>query len=168
MTLPRLLTAVLLAGLGSLLAVAVAWGPAGEPMPVASPPAVDRAGPLSVLAAWDRSRSDAWRRGDPAAVGRLYAAGSRAGDADRALLAAYAGRGLRVTGLRMQRAAVEVTARAADRIVLVVTDRVVGAAAVAAGHRMTLPRDGWSTRTVVLVRVADVWRVAEVRDQADE
>jgi hypothetical protein len=70
-----------------------------------------------------------------------------------------------VAGLRMQRAAVEVLAADAERVVLVVTDRVVGAVAVGRPGRVSLPRDGWSTRTVVLVRVGEEWRLAEVRDQ---
>jgi len=158
---PRLLTAVLLAGLGCLLAVGVAWRPAGV---VARPPAADRTEPLTVLAAWDRSRADAWRLGDPAALGRLYAQGSATGEADRALLTAYTERGLRVTGLQMQREAVEVVSASAERIVLVVTDRVVGAAAVGPRGRIDLPRDDWSRRTVVLRASRDQWRVVVVRD----
>ena len=165
MTTPRLLTAVLLCGLGCLLAAGAAWRPAVPAPSVARPAAADRAAPLAVLAAWDRERAAAWRQGDPAALRRLYVPGSRAGRADRALLAAYAGRGLRVAGLRMQRAAVDVLAAAAERMVLVVTDRVVGASAIGRQERVTLPRDGWSTRTVVLVRVGEEWRVAEARDQ---
>ena len=165
MTIPRLLTAALLAGFGCLLAVGVAGRPA-EPVTPRPPPVVaDRVEPLAVLAVWDRARAAAWRRGDPAALGRLYTDRSRAGRADRALLAAYAGRGLRVAGLRMQRAAVEVVAADADRIELVVTDRLVGASAIGRRGRVALPRDGWSTRTVVLVRVGEGWRVAQARDE---
>lgn len=164
MTGSRLLAAVLLAGLGCLLAVAVAWQPAGVSVDVAASPAADRVGPLSVLATWDRSRADAWRRGDAAALGRLYVGGSETGAADRSLLAAYAERGLRVTGLRMQRAAVEVVAADANRMVLVVTDRLIGATAVGPRGSADLPRDGWSRRTVVLRSSGEVWRVVEVRD----
>ena len=170
MTVPRLLTTVLLAALGCLLAVGVAWRPAGDSVgdavgTVAGSPVPDRVAPLAVLATWDRSRAEAWRRGDPAALARLYTADSGAGRADRSLLAAYAGRGLRVTGLRMQRAAVEVLSADDDRIVLVVTDRLAGATAVGGRGRVDLPRDGWSRRTVVLRAVGDGWRVAEVTDQ---
>lgn len=161
MTLPRLLTAALLAGLGCLLAVGVAWRPSGV---VARAPAVDRTEPLAVLAAWDRSRAHAWRIGDQAALARLYAPGSAAGAADRELLAAYARRGLRVTGLSMQRAAVEVVTQDDERIVMVVTDRVVGAAAVGPRGRINLPRDDWSRRLVVLRASGDQWRVVDVRD----
>jgi hypothetical protein len=166
-TIPRLLTAVLLCGLGCLLAAGAAWRPAGPVASVAAaarPADADRVAPLAVLAAWDRERSAAWRRGDPAALRRLYVARSRAGRADRALLAAYAGRGLRVAGLRMQRAAVEVLAADAERVVLVVTDRVVGASVVGPRGRVALPDDGWSRRRVVLSRLGGRWQVVEVRE----
>ncbi len=166
MTGPRLLTAVLLAGLGCLVAVAVAERPSSEPSTVVSALAPDRAGPLAVLRGWDRARAGAGRRGSPQDLRDLYVQGSAAGRSDQALLRAYAERGLRVAGLLVQRAAVEVVAEAADRIELRVTDRVVGAAAIGRRGQVELPRDGWSTRTVVLVRLAGDWRVAEVRDQA--
>lgn len=162
MTGSRLLAAVLFAGLGCLLAVGAAWRPGSE----VAAPAADRTGPLAVLAAWDRSRAEAWRLGDPTALARLYTRGSASGEADRGLLAAYAERGLRVVGLRMQRAAVEVVTAGDDRLVLRVTDRVVGAAAIGPRGQVALPRDAWSTRSVVLERVGEEWRVTEVRDQA--
>ena len=121
--------------------------------------------PLTVLRAWDARRAAAWQRGDADELAALYTVDSAAGRADRALLAAYAERGLRVTGLRMQRAAVEVRAAAEDRLVLVVTDRVVAARAVGPRGTVSLPRDAWSTRTVVLVRGSGGWQAAEVRGQ---
>lgn len=163
MTPTRLLTVVLLSVLGCLLAVGVAWRPT-EAGPRVAPVAADRVVLLRVLADWDRARAAAWRHGDLTALRSLYDAGSVAGRADRALLAAYAARGLRVTGIRMQRAAVHVVAADADRIVLEVTDRVVGATAVGPDGRVGLPRDDWSRRRVVLAAAGDGWRVVEVRD----
>lgn len=176
MTGSRLLTSVLLAGLGCLLAVGIAWpqgdepaaepagDPAGERAGAATAVGADRVEPLAVLSAWDRARADAWRRGDEAALARLYVAGSAAGRADRALLAAYAERGLRVTGLLVQRAAVEVIASTYGRIELVVTDRLVGATAVGPRGRVLLPRDGWSRHRIVLRSTEGGWRVAEARE----
>lgn len=134
-----------------------------------SEPAVS-AGPVqpaavAVLHEWDRDRAAAWRRGDPDALERLYTRGAGAGQADRELLASYVERGLRVTGMRMQVAEVDVESVSTDRIVMVVTDRVVGAVAVGRRTRTGLPRDRWSRHRVVLVRVAGRWRVAEVEDQ---
>ncbi len=166
----RLLTAALLSLLGCLLAVGLAGlgrgDPAARPPTAAAQPAPDRTAALGVLRSWDESRSQAWRRGSARALRDLYVEGSESGRADAALLTAYVERGLRVDGLAVQRADVRVETATADRLVLVVTDRVVGGAAVGEDGRAVLPRDDWSTRTVVLVRDAGRWRVAEVRDQA--
>lgn len=163
----RLLTALLLAVLGGVLTAGAAGlghpGPAPRPAPTAAFP--DRTAALRVLREWDAARAAAWRSGSPAALRKLYAEGSASGRTDRALLGAYRSRGLRVEGISMQRSRVRVLAGSEDRWVLQTTDRLVGAAAVGQGRRVRLPRDGWSTRVVVLVRVGERWRVAEVRDQ---
>jgi hypothetical protein len=164
-TTPRVLTAVLLCGLACLLAVAVVPRGATTDPASAVPVATSRVAPLAVLAGWDADRSRAWRDGDPQALATLYTAGSRSGRADRTLLAAYAARGLRVRGLEVQRASVEVEAVTTDRMVLLVTDRLVATTVSRRGSRpVELPRDDWSTRRVVLRRVGERWRVAEVRD----
>lgn len=166
---PRLLTVVLLALVASVAVVPFAGRE--DRVPGAVPPSVasaasDRAAALAALREWDRRRAGAWRRGEPAALGGLYVADSAAGAADRALLAAYVDRGLRVAGMRMQRAAVRVLASDEARIVLEVVDRLVGAVAVRRdGTRIALPRDGWSRRRVVLRAGPAGWQVVEVRDQ---
>lgn len=133
---------------------------------VTSAAAPDRIAPLAVLAEWDVARAEAWGDGDPAALRALYTGSSRSGLADRRLLAAYAGRGLRLHDLAVQRASVEVVRRTADRLVLQVTDRVTGGwATTASGERVDLPRDRWSVRRVVLVDRRGDWRVVEVRDR---
>lgn len=158
----RMLLPVLVSGLACLLAV---WLGARDAAPAAEDPGqgADRTTALAVLRSWDRARAAAWQAGDPVALAGLYADG--AGLADRQLLAAYAGRGLRVAGMRMQVAAVEVVVAADDRVELVVTDRLVGATAVGRGVRVPLPHDRWSRRRVVLVRTGEVWRVSRVSDQ---
>lgn len=121
----------------------------------------------ALLHAWDARRARAWRLGAPELLSRLYVAGSRTGRHDHAMLTAYADRGLHVVGMRMQVLAVEVRHRSTDRMVLVVTDRLAGAVAVAAdGDRAVLPRDLPSTRVVTWRRVSGEWLVDEVRDQA--
>ncbi len=55
------------------------------------------------------------------------------------MLRRYAARGLRVVGLRTQVLAVEVLRHHARHLALVVTDRVVGGAAVGHGSRVRLP-----------------------------
>lgn len=128
----------------------------GAPAPDATPPAV------RVLHDWDARRAAAWASGDPAALRPLYVAGSRTGRADRAALAAYVERGLRVPRLRFQVSSVDVVARSPGRLVLVVTDRLVTAVAVGHGERWPLPADRWSRRVVSLREVGGGWRVAEV------
>ena len=144
------------------------------------PPASDRAearapaatsesrpGPAGILAAWDERRASAWAAGDTEALGDLYVAGSRTGAADLRLLRLYRERGLAVTDLATQVLALEVVERSAARLVLVVTDRVVGGRAVDGGtSSIALPADRASTRRIVLMRQEGTWLVAEARDQA--
>jgi hypothetical protein len=118
---------------------------------------------LALLHAWDRRRSHAWARSDPAALADLYTRGSRTGRHDRAMLAAYTARGLRVTSLHTQLLGARLRSWTPRRVTLEVVDRVVGAHAVGGGVRITLPRDRPSTRVVSLRRVAGTWCVAEVR-----
>lgn len=127
--------------------------------PAAPPPEVPAA---AVLHAWDARRAQAWASGDPAALRRLYTAGSPAGRIDRAMLRSWHDRGLRVVGLRTQLLSLVVRAWSGGRLEVVVTDRVAGGVAVGAGVRVPLPRDAASTRTVVLRRVAGEWRVSSV------
>lgn len=121
-------------------------------------------GPAAVLAAWDARRAEVWARGDAGALRRLYAAGSGAGEADVRLLDRYTRRGLRVVGLQTQVLDLEVLAREERRLLLAVTDRVVGGEAVGAGGRWPLPSDRPSTRHVELVRAGGAWLVARVDD----
>jgi hypothetical protein len=121
---------------------------------------------LAVLRGWDDRRARAWATSDVAGLGRLYTAGSRTGRHDGALLEAYADRGLRVPGLRMQVFAVAVRSWTADELTLLVTDRVAGGVAVGAGVRVPLPADRPSTRLVSFVQVAGEWRVEEVQARA--
>lgn len=148
-------------------ALAAAVVPGGSDRPSA---AVSRATPtagvadgLAVLAAWDRRRAAAWAGGDPAALRALYTRDSRAGRRDRAALAAYADRGLRVVGLRSQLLAGRVVDRARGRLVLRITDRLARATAVGAKTRVVLPAAVPRRREIVLRRSTGRWRVASVR-----
>jgi hypothetical protein len=157
----HLLSVALLATL-----LAVGAGAFARRGPDPAPPAASRIHPITVLRVWDQRRARAWASGKPEAVSALYVAGSAAGRADRASLAAYAARGLRVDRLAMQVLAVDVLAATTDRLVLRVTDRVATAVAVGRGIRIPLPRDEPSTRTVVLVREGATWLVARVAQPA--
>lgn len=122
-----------------------------------------RADPVAVLGAWDARRAEAWRSGSPDQLDPLYVAGSHTGRRDRAMLAAYAARGLHVPDLHLELLRVRVRDRSPGRLVLRVTDRLLPATAVGDGLRLPLPQDRPSTRVVCLRRVAGEWRVVEVR-----
>jgi len=132
-------------------------GRARRDQPATEPPAV------RLLHGWDLRRSRAYARASVPALRDLYV--DRAGVADVRLLRAYAARGYRVAGMRMQLLDVSVLAHAPQRWRLRVTDRLDGAVAVGEGRRTALPRDRASTRVVQLVRGADGrWRAASVRE----
>ncbi|MEP9364663.1 hypothetical protein ABLE68_16980 [Nocardioides sp. CN2-186] len=117
---------------------------------------------VALLRAWDDRRAEAWASGEPSRLRELYGTGSAAGRADRAMLRAWSARGLRVEDLEMQLVAVRVRVWTADRVVLVVTDRLARGVAVGGGVRRPLPEDHVSTRVVALARVAGEWRVDAV------
>jgi len=115
-----------------------------------------------VLRRWDARRARAYARGDVAALARLYVPGSRTGAADRAVLQGYVERGVRVIGMRSQVLGAEVRRESEDRIVVLVTDLVVGARAVGRDPAgWALPRDNPSTSRVVLVRQGGGWLVEQ-------
>ncbi|MFW6869312.1 hypothetical protein ACOACQ_18125 [Nocardioides sp. CPCC 206347] len=139
--------------------------PAAVVAPEAATVSVVRAvSSLAVLRDWDRARAAAWSSGDPDVLAGLYVAGSRAGATDVAMLRAWRERGLRVEGMSMQVLAVELRERSERRLVLVVTDRLVGAVAVTSGGRQALPRDQASTRTLVFRRTGGRWLLASAQE----
>jgi hypothetical protein len=158
---------ICLAGVAGVAGVAESGRAAGDVGPTGAPSSGPGREPeaLAVLHRWDRRRSSAWATGDPAALTRLYARGSATGRRDVRRLRRWAGRGLQVTGLSQQVAALRVVRSGRRRLVVVATDRTVGAIAVGAGRRTPLPLGGWATHRIALVRVSGRWRVAEVRAQ---
>jgi hypothetical protein len=123
-----------------------------------------------VLHAWDAERSAAYASGDPAALRRLYLPRSRAAARDVRTLRAYAARGLAVRGLQTQVLSLQVLAAGRDRLMLEVTDRLVGGRAIAHkagteapwGAGLALPRDGPTTRVLVLRTWEGEWRMGTV------
>ena len=159
-----LLVTTLVVGAGVLLS---SGGAPERPSPVASPALTSGVGDeqraLGVLREWDARRSRAWAAGDRAALADLYVVGSAAGRRDRRMLAAWTQRGLRVRGLRTQLLAVHVRREGPRRLVLRVSDRVVGGVATGRGRRLLLPRDSVTRHVVGLRLVSGEWRVDEVR-----
>lgn len=168
MRLPRLLLCVLaLTGVSALLWVAVlvvTTEPAAhtQPEPRAAVTGDAVAPALAALRAWDAGRARAWASADLAALEGLYTDGSVAGARDVAMLRRWRDRGLRVEGMQTQVVAARVAARSADRVVVVVTDRLAGAVATGRGRRVPLPGDRLTTRAVTLHLVDRVWRVDSV------
>jgi hypothetical protein len=176
-------TLVVVLAVAAVVAVAVVRAPSShdrrttpaDPVAVVAPrarsvPVVQAVGSLAVLRDWDRSRAAAWASGDVAALRRLYVPGSVAGRRDVAMLRAWRGRGLRVERMGMQVLAVELRARTERRIVLVVTDRLAGAVAVADTGRATrdLPQDTATTRRLEFRRVGGRWLLASAQEVAGE
>jgi hypothetical protein len=134
-----------------------------QPMSMIPVDAHARPGAAALLREWDAGRASAWAAGDLTALRALYLPGSAAGRHDRAMLRGYLRRGLSVQGMSTQVLSLRVARHTPDRIVLVVTDRLVGATAVGGGQRVALPRDDPTTRRVTLRRSGGAWRVDEVR-----
>ena len=160
----RLVRALAAAALLVLLAGPAAAGP----QPVAPAAAGSAEGPgerraRAVLAAWDERRAAVWRRGDRDGLADLYTAGSLAGARDLRMLDAWLERGLRVRGMAVEVLALEVVHDEGRRLVLRVTDRLVGAVAVGSGVRRVLPQDRPTARALVLRRSGDGWQMASVR-----
>jgi hypothetical protein len=169
LTRTSLLLAVGLVALTLVAAGVLRLADAGTPRPVPVASRADPAAPppdeaLAVLHAWDRARADAWAAGDARALGALYTPGSAAGRRDVAMLRRWSDRGLVVRGMAMQVLDARLRVRTADRMVVVVTDRLTGAVAVGPGVRRPLPEDRASTRTLTLRRGARVWQVVSVRE----
>lgn len=124
---------------------------------------------LAILRDWDRARARAWERSDPAALRALYVPGSAAGRADVVMLRRWAERGVRVESMAMQVLAVELRRRTPDRLLLVVTDRLVVRRAVVVGSSgpgrgaVGVPRDEPDRRLLELRRAGRRWLLASVR-----
>lgn len=119
---------------------------------------------LGILREWDEQRAAAYAAGDAVALRRLYVAGSSAGEQDARLLMRYGSRGLTVHGMRQQVLRAHVIRRGERRLVLRVTDRLVGAQAVGAAGTLTMPADRPSTRRLTLLRREAGWRMGRVTD----
>jgi hypothetical protein len=119
-------------------------------------------GALDVLHRWDRARGSAYAVGSAASLRRLYVARSEAGAADLRLLRRYAARGLVVTGMRRQVLEAHVRRSTSRRLVLRVTDRLVGAVAVGSDGRRRLPSAGPHPWVLTFRRTGHRWLLERV------
>ena len=155
-----LVASVVLGLLIGATAVVVAAGGDDRPVATAVAPGVESEA-VRLVRAWDDRRARAYARGDAAALAELYVPGSRTGAADVTVLRGYVARGLRVGGMRTQVLGADVIRRTARRLVVEVTDVLLGAVARSGERGWTLPRDQPSRRRVVLVREDGRWQVEE-------
>ena len=174
MRLPLLLAGALAALLaGALvalgLAVTASQAPVAAPAPATSAAPVATSVPpaaaVAALTTWDDGRARAWASADPAALASLYASGSVAGRRDVRMLRRWRARGLRVERLRTELITVEVEHQEPGRLVLLVTDRLVGGVAVGRGLHTDLPVDRPTRRRVTLLLDDGRWQVASVLPQ---
>ncbi len=117
-----------------------------------------------MLALLDRRRAQAYAAAESGLLRAVYVRGSPMLRRDRAVLAAYAARDLRVRGLRMRVESVRVHRSGRRRVVLRVRDRVAGGVVVGRRIHRPLASDLPSTRLITLRRgAAGGWRIAAVR-----
>ena len=116
------------------------------------------------LASLDRRRAEAFSEDRPGLLRSVYSAGSAVLDQDRATLAAYRSRGLRVLDLRMRVLRLRVLDAGPRRAVLVVLERLAAATAVdRSGATTALRSDRPSEHRILLRRTPAGWRIAAVR-----
>ncbi len=132
--------------------------------PAASPVAAVEPVWAQVLDGLDRQREQAFAQGAPALLGRVWAPGSAGATGDAAALAALTASGRTAWGVRHEVRAVSRTTWSAGHAELRVTDvltpQVLRDAAGSAVR--PLPGRGAATYIVVLVELADGWRISEL------
>ena len=120
-----------------------------------------------VLGGLDVARAQALADVNVTDLQQVYAS-DRVASHDRQVLERYAARGYRIVGAGMIRESCRVVARSSGRIELQVTERLAPSWVVSeAGASRRLPRDGSTTRRVVLTGGHGHWRIASVRSFGD-
>ena len=120
-----------------------------------------------VLGGLDVARAQALADVNVTDLQRVYAS-VRAASRDRQVLERYAARGYRIVGAGMIRESCRVVASSSGRVELQVSERLAPSWVVSeAGAARRLPRDGSTTRRVVLTGGDGRWRIASVRAVGD-
>lgn len=144
--------------------------PPSTPRPTeASPTDTTTAAPTTdrwrrILASLDHRRAEAFAADEPELLRAVYVAGSQVMRQDRATLAAYRARGLRLTDLRMRVLRLRMVEVRGSRVVLEVVDQLAAATAVdRSGKATPLRADQPSAHRIVISRTPAGWRIASVR-----
>jgi hypothetical protein len=117
-----------------------------------------------VLRILDRRRARAFEQGEPRLLDGVYLDGSPARAVDAETIEAYAGRGLRITGLRMRILSLIGSTHGPGDVRLIVLDRIDRAVAVdSQQRRVQLPRDRPTSHRLVVERTPQGWRIASIR-----
>jgi hypothetical protein len=117
----------------------------------------------ATLTALDGLRAKAFARLDAALLDAVYRSGSAPWRSDRALLASYRQRDIRVDGLRIEIQRVQVERPGRDTVVLRVVDRFAGATAIdSAGRRTALPAGQPTTRLITLIGSGEHWQISGI------
>lgn len=118
----------------------------------------------TVLTGFDLIRADAFERGRPDLLDRVYVPGSEILRVDRRMLETYSDRGIRIDDLRMSVLSAEPVERSPRRIRLEVLDRLLlTRVSLPDGSVRDLPRDQPSRHTIDLVLTEAGWRISAVR-----
>lgn len=129
------------------------------PSPAASTPVRWHA----VLRALDDRRAEAFATLDLAGLDEVYVAGSPPWQVDRALIASYRERRLRIDGLRLRIDRVAVVSESPGAVVLRVVDHLVGGVAVGtSGQRTVLPAAPPAARLITVTRAGEGWRIGRI------
>jgi eukaryotic-like serine/threonine-protein kinase len=119
---------------------------------------------LQVLERLDWWRARAWRTGRAALLAHVYTPSSPSLAVDRAMLAAYRGRGLHASGVRLGFLSVRVVRQRPGAVVVSAVDRLSPVRVrTAAGTAVGLPTDRPTAHVVALRRVGRGWRIDTVR-----
>lgn len=139
----------------------------GDATAASRPPPADQPGWRVGLERLLAARAQAYARGRPDALRRVWLPGSAAGRSDRALLVEWVDRGLAVRHARTRVLRARVLHRTRDGVLVRLVDRLGPAVAVGPhGLRRALPRDGPSAHLVGVQQTPAGWRLAGARRPA--
>lgn len=123
-----------------------------------------------ILRLWDAAREQAWASGSTPSLSRLYAPGSSAGAADKAMLKLWKAEGLRVLEMGRTITNLEIVTMAPGQLVVQFDETrhpvvVVGAGIEELVNPPEMTPGAAQSRTVELRETEGTWRVVSVQDR---